>query len=203
MFCKQSFIVYVFCILTLFVYDLGASKINRNNLKIDPYASEFNLLQLRNNSFPLYNAELEKCNKETCLPQYGTCIDDKICECLTEYANYNVSTACSYERKKVSIAILMEILCPIGTAYFYMGYERLGLLKTFILVFLPGLILFHIYFCCSSILDKKNYILQTFFKIMSYTYLALLIFWLIYDLINISSNKMVDSNGVQLVPWLD
>jgi hypothetical protein len=202
MFCKQSFTIFVFCIMSLFVYNLGLSKIGSKNLKITNFATNFNL-QLENNSTAYDFAYLEKCNLETCLPQYGTCLDTIVCKCQPEFANFNVTTPCSYERKKASIAAIVEILCPIGSAYFYLGYERLGIFKTFMIIFLPGIIMFHIYLCCGSLINDKNYILITVYKILLYTYLALFAFWLIYDLIQIGSNKMLDSNGVKLVKFID
>jgi hypothetical protein len=203
MFCKQSFTLFVFCIMSLSVYSLGQSKISSKNLKIKNFATNLNLIQLENNSTAFDFAYLEKCNLETCLQQFGTCLDTIVCKCHPEYANFNVTTACSYERKKASIAAIVEILCPIGSAYFYLGYERLGLLKTFVIIFLPGLIMFHIYFCCGSLINDKNYILITVYKILLYTYLALFAFWLVYDLIQIGSNKILDSNGVKLVQLID
>jgi hypothetical protein len=154
--------------MSLNVYNLGQSKIGSKNLKITNLASNFNLIQLENNSTAFDFAYLEKCNLETCLPQYGKCLDTIVCKCHTEYANFNVTTACSYERKKALIAAIVEILCPIGSAYFYLGYERLGLLKTFVMIFLPGLIMFHIYLFCGTLINDKNYSLITVYKILLY-----------------------------------
>jgi hypothetical protein len=163
-----------------------------------------NYLQIEN-SFTI----LEKCNSTNCHMPYGICKNETICQCDFKYANIDLnselskSIACLYQRKKRIIAILFEIILPLGSSHFYIGEYSIGFLKLTLLLFIPLVLLFILCYYGRSekrTLTGKIYILL--FNTFLFFYLIAVSLWLLIDIVKISLNEYRDKNGIELAPWL-
>ena len=203
---KCSFTIFVICILLFSVYNKIDTK-SVNNLKqefpVNYAAPKQIFIQSDNNSTSFDYAVLDECNSQFWNPQNGKCIDEKICQCLPEFANYSNETICGYERKKVVIAFYLEVICPIGSAYFYLGERKSGIFKSAILILLPAFLILTFCFCCGWIDSKRNRFLKYLFNFFFIVYLLGFLGWLVYDLVKIATNQYTDSNGIKLAPWTD
>ena len=156
-------------------------------------------------------AMLDSCDSRTCRSTYGSCKDDKICECKFEYAHNpsestnpaSTASACSYERRKVTIALLLEVLVPFGFSHFYIGNYTLGMIKFAVLIFLPLVLLFLFCYCGqsdgNSLTGKMYYYL---FNSLIFFYFLGILFWMILDIVKITLNLYKDRNGIELSPWI-
>jgi hypothetical protein len=204
------------------VNEISCKKSQVNNLKVNGRGShafiqeeikEIKKLQLAPGSYnlTLQNsfALLDSCDSSTCLSTFGSCKDDKKCECKFEYA-HNPSTnadstgsACSYERRKVTIALMLEVLVPFGFSHFYLGNYTLGMIKVALLIFLPLVLLFVFCYCGqfdgNSLTGKMYYYL---FNSLIFFYLLGIFFWMILDIMKITLNLYKDRNGIELSPWI-
>jgi hypothetical protein len=76
------------------------------------------------------------CDSQTCFYPYGICINSTVCLCTPDYADLRSTFSnftqyhelglkdkffCSYRKKKVIIACMLELFLPLGLGHFYVG----------------------------------------------------------------------------------
>lgn len=106
-----------------------------------------------------------KCDHNSnCFLPYGVCVNSTTCICMPDYANiqeykyhpnysyffnydvkYNNNLYCSYTKKKVVVAALLELFLPLSLGHFYAQQYILGYVKLFYNfgVYLFGFILYY------------------------------------------------------------
>jgi len=147
-----------------------------------------------------FNAKLDTCNKQTCIPLYGFCSSSTNCTCLHGYANApNVNNknsnkkACDYNQKKQVTAFLLEFFLNSGYGHFYIGKWWLGLVKLIIVFIIPTTLCFLM--CC------LDFFKNTLFYVLSIGFIVLSSVWWLVDIILFGLNNYKDSNGVPLETW--
>ena len=72
-------------------------------------------------------------NNLNCFYPYGICVNSTTCMCMPEYANIHIRNHqemfCSYQKKKVLIAGMLELFLPLGLGHFYAEHNTLALIK--------------------------------------------------------------------------
>lgn len=76
-------------------------------------------------------------NDLNCFLPYGICINETTCMCMPEYANVVVLERsqvgklmfCSYYKKKVIVAAMLELFLPLALGHFYAEQYMIGFLK--------------------------------------------------------------------------
>lgn len=139
------------------IYSLNKSKVsNNNNLKKSKYR-DYNVFPDNTtvHSSSEYNEGFEfgkgKCDHNTnCFLPYGVCINSTSCICMPDYANiqdhknhpdfsyffnydikFNNNLFCSYSKKKVVVAALLELFLPLSLGHFYAQQYLLAYIKLF------------------------------------------------------------------------
>lgn len=147
-----------------------------------------------------YGYKFAPCYQTNCDDIHGTCISQNICKCNKEYAEVTPGLlACQYERKKESLAFLLEFLFFIGVGHFYSGRIVYGLVK---LIYIVLVIIFD---CCirKKLFLKFDY--NSKFQVLTMTTVFVLYFtillWQIIDLCLIGLISIKDGNGIPLQSW--
>jgi len=83
-----------------------------------------------------YEIAYGPCSAEVnCFLPYGVCLNETACLCLPDYANVFIKEEslqqirCSYKKKKLIIAGLLELFLPLSLGHFYVLKVELGLIK--------------------------------------------------------------------------
>jgi len=108
--------------------------------------------------------------KMNCFLPFAVCLNSNTCLCMPDYANVFIKGEsisqifCSYKKKKIIVAGLLELFLPFGLGHFYSGHNLVGSIKFFfsLTVFMFGylicckhippslyVILIYVIFCCS------------------------------------------------------
>ena len=108
--------------------------------------------------------------KLNCFLPFAVCLNSNTCLCMPDYANVYIKGEsvtqifCSYKKKKIIVAGLLELFLPFGLGHFYSGHNIIGSVKFFfsLLVFMFGylicckhippsiyVILIYVIFCCA------------------------------------------------------
>jgi hypothetical protein len=146
------------------------------------------------------------CQKNTCFPPFGTCLDDSTCQCLDGFANFfpennqNPNFYCSYEKRSQLTAFLLEFLLSNGIGHFYAGRVLFGIFKMVVLI--GPIVLGILMFCCNIGKGSDgstccNLIIMIGMCLLGCTALA----WQLADLIMFGMNKYADGNGISLKHW--
>ena len=134
-------------------------------------------------------------NNNNCFLPYGICVNQTLCLCMPDYANVNGPTInsllCSYKKKKLVIAGLLELFLPLGLGHFYSGHFIIGTIKFFYNLTLYSM-------CCLLYCkghDNEN--LYGFLLIC--IFLSILIpIWNVIDLICFFSGIYNDGHGIPM-----
>lgn len=136
-------------------------------------------------------------NLYNCFLPYGICLNSTTCMCMPDYANYykkGVSVYemfCSYKKKKVIVAGLLELFLPLGLGHYYAGHYVLGLIK-----FSYNFIIYSM----GCILYWKGFKSDATFGLMGLCILlgCLTPLWNIVDLFLFFTGYYRDGNGVKM-----
>jgi hypothetical protein len=100
------------------------------------------------------------CSAETnCFLPYGVCLNETACLCLPDYANIYIKEEslqqirCSYKKKKLIIAGLLELFLPLSLGHFYVLQVNFGLIKLIYNVL--------VYSLCCVLFVKSNEVKQS------------------------------------------
>jgi hypothetical protein len=141
----QLSIIWIFII---HIYISKLIKIKENNLKVN-FIGNRNRTKAKLNkevkeehnekdNFFKMNTRVHQmnCDSQTCFYPYGMCINSTVCLCTPDYADLRSTFTnlteypelghkdkffCSYRRKKVIIACMLELFLPLGLGHFYVG----------------------------------------------------------------------------------
>jgi len=191
---------FILTIILLLTSENSLSKCQDPKNKEIKYLSPFNAL-FPNSTLEFYSpyeyAEGPCTNHVNCFLPYGICVNDTICMCMPEYGHIHVegyslkNLSCSYKRKKMVVAALLELFLPFGLGHFYVGHHWLG---TFKLVYN-----FFIYtFCCVIYCKGSNY--DSFADLMIYcVFLCCIIpLWNVIDIFLFFTGGYKDGYGIPL-----
>lgn len=144
-----------------------------------------------------------KCSNEiNCFLPYGVCIDLNTCMCMPDYANFQLKNKdnktlyshkiyCSYKKKKLIVAALLEFFFPFALGHFYVEHYTLAYIKLTInvLIYIFG---YFIYW--------HNFKEDLFIGLMAICLLmgCVIPIWNIVDLILFFTKFYKDGNGVSL-----
>jgi len=136
-------------------------------------------------------------NNYNCFLPYGICLNSTTCMCMPEFANIYIEghsvkeLSCSYKRKRVLIAVMLEIFLPLGLGHFYVGHYTLGTAKFFYNFFLYLL-------CCTMYYKGTSDEIFTRMLFICIILSCVLPIWNIIDLFLFFTNAYKDGYGVAL-----
>jgi len=159
----------------------------------------------------------EKCSKENCENNNGSCVKNNICLCNLGYANLqNSKKVCNFKESFQKYALILEFVFPIGIGHLYCSRNLVGSVKLIVLFLIPLLIviLFNLF---SKINMETNIGLENNYekknnptnvanfsflkKIFSYIYLMTFSLWFFFDIIMFSANLYKDGWGYDLIKF--
>ncbi len=78
-----------------------------------------------------YEVSRELCsNSINCFLPYGICLNETMCLCMPDFAHVDKGyLSCTYKKKKLIIAGLLELFLPFGLGHYYAGHYRTGAIK--------------------------------------------------------------------------
>ncbi len=132
-----------------------------------------------------------------CFLPYGICLNSTSCMCMPDFAHLYVEgqslkeLKCSYEKKRILVAGLLEFFLPFGLGHFYSGHVFFGLIKLiyyFILYF----------FCCFVYCKGTNDDVFIKLSLICLVMCCIVPLWNIFDLFWFFSGNYNDGNGVPL-----
>lgn len=128
-----------------------------------------------------------------CFLPYGVCLNETTCLCMPEYADIkDTQLFCSYKRKKVIVAGLLELFLPFGLGHIYAGNYIIGIAK-----FIYNIVIYS--FCC--MIYCKGYDNPNIMKMLFLcTFLTCLIpVWNIVDLFLFFGGIYKDGFGIPMI----
>ena len=139
------------------------------------------------------------CGNSTCL--YGSCysVRESLCSCNDSYDTYSVDYSqvqCSYQRKKQTIALLLELILMFGIGHFYLGRSLIGVLK--FLLFSIGVSLIVALRIHSKTKEQYNPI-SLRIAYIGYTVFLAMVSWEFIDILMFLLNKYKDGNNIDLL----
>lgn len=143
-----------------------------------------------------YEIAYGPCSSEiNCFLPYGVCLNETACLCLPDYANVFIKEEslqqirCSYKKKKLIIAGLLELFLPLSLGHFYVQQVRIGLIKLVYNLF--------VYSLCCVLFVKSNEVKQS--SIFICLILSCLIpVWNVTDMFLFFTGYYKDGYGVSL-----
>lgn len=187
-----SFLLYeINSLLKLKNFNSKIKFLNSTNLN---YPQSFNFL----NQTEVKNHEISRgaCSTEhNCFLPYGVCLNETACLCLPEYANIFVNEEsvfqikCTYKKKKLIIAGLLELFLPLSLGHFYAQQIKIGLFK-----FTYNLVVYSM--CC--ILFSKSTEIQQGTVLICIIMSCLIPIWNIVDMFMFFTGFYKDGNGIPL-----
>ncbi len=133
--------------------------------------------------------------KMNCFLPFAVCLNSNTCLCMPDYANVYIKGEsisqifCSYKKKKIIVAGLLELFLPFGLGHFYSGHHWIGSVKFF---FSLGVFMFSYLICC-------KHIPPNFGVILCYVILCCAIpIWNLVDLFLFFSGTVSDGFGIPM-----
>lgn len=173
-----------------------------NNNTITPISTKSEVYIIPGNDkkakFEYFNFEIAHgiCSPDiNCFLPYGVCLDQNSCLCLPEYANIYIKAeslkhvSCSYKKKKLVIAGLLELFLPLSLGHFYVQQVQLGLLKLAYNLFVYS-------FCC--VLFAKSSEVSNNLIVICLVLSCLIPIWNVADMFLFFTGYYRDGNGVPL-----
>jgi len=155
--------------------------------------SKYRLEKEHDHSYEIADGD---CSAETnCILPYGVCLTKSECLCLPDYSNVYIKgkslkeIKCSYKKKKMIIAALLELFLPLSLGHFYVLEVRLGLIKL-------GYNLFVYSLCC--ILFIKSDDVKKSSLIICLILSCLIPIWNVVDMFLFFTGYYKDGYGVSL-----
>jgi hypothetical protein len=135
-------------------------------------------------------------NNLNCFLPYGICVNATTCMCMPDYAHiyiqgHQTELNCSYKKKKVLIAGLLELFLPLGLGHLYVGHYMLGSLK-----FFYNFIIYT--FCCLLYCKGSNNEMLLNMMILCIVLTCAIPIWNIIDLFLFFSGAYTDGYGVPM-----
>ena len=185
------------------------------------------------NSLGLYSSNEKQYGYGTCSPElncylpYGICLNATTCMCMPDYANfanYNQSISnsflnklknynsnylnpntkfCSYKKKSIVVAGLLELFLPFALGHFYSGHTMIGSIKLVynILIYIFGFFIYmkdsdEVNFNKNSASHGKDYYVE---MMMICLFLCCLIpLWNLVDLFLFFTGNYKDGYGIDM-----
>ena len=149
-------------------------------------------------------ANVDFCNENICNPKYGKCLTSRTCNCQDGFLNVDWEgrkTLCDYQQKKQVSAFLLELFI-MGAGQMYRGYIALGILKLLYVVIFPYILiaLNFLGFLAEASVKVQTGVLITTITLF-FMYIAGVLFWYFYDVINFGMNRFRDWYGYPLQSW--
>lgn len=147
-----------------------------------------------------YFAILEACSIKNCNSPYGSCLNNTICLCNSDYGhlpNSQSENSCSNKLKQQSVFFIVEFFTCSGLGHIYAQRLLFGLLK---FSFVSFTVFFH--YMIKNLFDFKFYPKsQLIFKAFIYLLYSIVCFFQLYDVIMIGIGNYKDGNGLNLKRW--
>jgi hypothetical protein len=185
--------------------------------------SDFRQINTNNNQLNTLNFNttlgVGECSINNCYLPYGICLNQTTCMCMPDYANYPVNIQqfflknkilnlnknesfqshsntylyCSYKKKSIVMAGLLELFLPLGLGHFYAGHLFLAWLKFFynLLIYIFGCILHF---------KKQWNDPETYFDLMlmCIVFTCVIPIWNVLDLFLFFTGNYKDGNGIEM-----
>jgi hypothetical protein len=116
---------------------------------------------------------------------------------MPDYANIYIEghslheMSCSYKRKKVVVAGLLEFFLPFGLGHFYSGHYTVGILKFIYNFFIYS-------FCCILFCKGSSYDPLMNMMLLCIVLCLVIPIWNMVDLIMFLSGNYLDGSGVPM-----
>lgn len=197
---KSIKILILFILINLLIKSIQTSNLsNSSNIHVNPL-NFYNVLYPNTTLHNLndYSYSTGPClNDFNCFLPYGICLNSTTCMCMPDFANIYIENhsirelSCSYKRKKVVVAALLELFLPLGLGHFYVGQFTLGTIK-----FVYNFFLY--VFCC--ILYYKGTNNEVFSNMICLCVImsCVIPMWNIVDLFFFFSDVYPDGYGIAL-----
>lgn len=138
-------------------------------------------------------------DNSTSICKHGFCNSTLNCECYdTHYSHTDSPELCSYQKKTVLVAFLLEFFIPIGAGHYYMNNYDFGTFKSF--MFLVCGASFYLYYKAKVEKDSPE-TTKLIFTLNMLLFIPIYIAWQICDLALIGANLYTDGNGESLSSW--
>ncbi len=181
---------------------------HQNKLKLNRYKSNnitdthiYNVLYPNSTLQIGYNHEYsygECLNNYNCFLPYGICLNITTCMCMPDYADIFIQghsvkdLSCSYKRKKILVAAMLEFFLPLGLGHFYVGHNTLGTIK-----FSYNFILY--VFCCTLYIKGTRFEAFNGMLLLCIILSCAIPIWNIIDLFLFFTDEYKDGYGVALI----
>jgi hypothetical protein len=152
-----------------------------------------------------------ECTMSNCYLPYGICLNLTTCMCMPDYANFNLEEIfllknkiktdsylypkqfCSYKKKSIIIAGLLELFLPLGLGHFYAGHLFLGWLK------FSYNFLIYTFGCLLHFKSQWNDS-DTYFELMllCIIFSCVIPIWNVLDLFLFFTGSYKDGNGIEM-----
>jgi hypothetical protein len=178
-----------------------SAKTNIQNLEKSSLSIKENALYYYNNTKQSYVQDYLAtdiiCQNSNCYLPYGVCINSTSCMCMPDFADYNKEGEsipgyyCSYKRKKIVIAGVLELFLPFGIGHFYCERYSVGSIK---LIFT---LMIYILACVSYSMGIKHY--ETIqLSLLCILMTCAVFLWSVVDLFLFFTAVYDDGNGIGL-----
>jgi hypothetical protein len=192
--------------MTIFIFLISffISVVSPTQLRSSDFSSQYNVLfpntTLLFSTFSTdYSYAQGGCKNDlNCFLPYGICLNATTCMCMPEYANIFVpghsilELNCSYKKKKLVLAAVLEFFLPLGLGHFYVGQYFLGSLKFFYTFCLYTL-------CCFMYSKGFDHPTVTNSIVCCCLFACILPLWNLVDLLLFFLDVYRDGYGVPLV----
>jgi hypothetical protein len=188
-------------IILFFILFLIISVVSPSQLKSSHISPQYNVLFPNTTLyFPSdYSYAQGGCKNDlNCFLPYGVCLNATTCMCMPEYANIFVpghsilELSCSYKKKKLVLAAVLEFFLPLGLGHFYVGQYFLGTMKFFYTFCLYTL-------CCFMYTKGFDHPTVTNSIVCCCLFACILPLWNLIDLLLFFLDVYRDGYGVPLV----
>ena len=221
---RLNYILFVMCLITISNFKICSSTKIKQIIQSSNTTSLNNTISTtfekeKENEVktPIKTVLVNECTLLNCHEPYGKCIGTNVksCVCNKEYYNYkdvkitkaemldnNIkieeNSFCQYKKKKMSIALMLEIFFPIGAGHFYIKKYLVGTFKFMSVVAIPFLFLLSALLLPVPQTNSKAKSAR-YAKIFLYFYILLLFTWYCVDILMFLNGVYKDENGVELV----
>ncbi len=196
-------IKFYFIFISILLEKIHSSRIHKENFLNENFADKklpYNVMYPNSTITlgDLHEYSSGEClNSYNCFLPYGVCLNTTTCMCMPEYANIYVEghsvreLKCSYKRKRIVVAALLELFLPLGLGHFYVGHYTLGTTKFFYN--------FTLYiFCCFLYYKGTNNEVFTSMLVLCLLLSCVIPIWNIIDLFLFFTNTYKDGYGVAM-----
>jgi hypothetical protein len=145
----------------------------------------------------------EHCGNFTCVHGRGKCFKNGTeydCVCNEFFATFpeNNTLKCNYERKKQSVAFILETLVTYGAGHFYCENYQFAVPKMFFWILSYCLFIF-----LRNIIKSGEEQNTTVFiiSLVACLFLTIMFAWQLADMVLYGLNIYMDGNNIELLPW--